>query len=228
MEEPAIHSLWGSVGMIQTDGVFLSLKPPCCCHNTSTTHQNTVLFLDVQGHVPFNKLPLVCIKESQLTSVSMTSFVHRCTGVMTLWPSSIQSSHSCTLILNPLLGQHERTLSTSSLTSTDAPGHSHIVAIITLQPFVMVARLHGAAVLVKLCSAHLAAPTSIWNCANPWRASQRLLGAVTHWWAASSHLKGGERQMSHATFSTVKINSPASPKQSQLQKREPHCYTWST
>lgn len=108
---------------------------------------------------------------------------------------------------------------TSSLTSTDAPGHSHIVAIITLQPFVMVARLHGAAVLVKLRSAHLAAPTSVWNCAQPWRANQRLPGALTHWWAASSHLKGGEREMSQATFSTVKMNSRASPKQSQPQKK---------
>lgn len=28
MEEPAIHSLWGSTGMVQKERVFLSLKPP--------------------------------------------------------------------------------------------------------------------------------------------------------------------------------------------------------
>lgn len=78
----------------------------------------------------------------------------------------------------------------SSLTSTDAPGHGHIVAIITLQPFVVVAGPRGAAVLVKLCSTHLAAPTSIWHSANSWRANQGLVRALTHCWAASSHLEG--------------------------------------
>ena len=79
------------------------------------------------------------------------------------------------------------------LTSTDTPGHGHIVAIITLQPFVVVARPHGAAVLVKLRSAHLAAATSIWHSAHSWRTQPGLVGALTHRWAASSHLQGTER-----------------------------------
>ncbi len=81
----------------------------------------------------------------------------------------------------------------SSLTSTDAPGHGHIVAVITLQPFVVVARPRVAAILVKLRGTHLAAPTSIWHSANSWRANQGLHGALTHCWAASSHLEGAER-----------------------------------
>lgn len=79
------------------------------------------------------------------------------------------------------------------LTSTDAPGHGHIVAVITLQPFVVVARPHGAAVLVKLRSAHFAAATSIWHSAHSWRTQPGLVGALTHRWAASSHLQGAER-----------------------------------
>lgn len=77
----------------------------------------------------------------------------------------------------------------SSPTSTDTRGHSHIVAIITLQPFVEVARPRGAAVLVKLCSTDLAALASICYCVNTWRAKQRLRGALTHCQAASSPLK---------------------------------------
>ena len=76
------------------------------------------------------------------------------------------------------------------LTSTDAPGHGHVIAVITLQPFVVVARPHGAAVLVKLRGAHLAAATSIWHGAHSWRTQPRLAGALTHRWAASSHLQG--------------------------------------
>ena len=76
------------------------------------------------------------------------------------------------------------------LTSTDAPGHGHVIAVITLQPFVVVARPHGAAVLVKLRGAHLAAATSIWHGAHSWRTQPRLAGALTHCWAASSHLQG--------------------------------------
>lgn len=83
----------------------------------------------------------------------------------------------------------------SSLTSTDAPGHGHVVAVITLQPFVVVASPCVAAVLVKLRGAHLAAPTSIWHSANSWRANQRLHRALAHRWAASSHLEGAEREI---------------------------------
>lgn len=88
----------------------------------------------------------------------------------------------------------------SSLTSTDAPGHSHIVPVIALQAFVVVTRPRGTAVLVQLGSAHLAAPTSIWHCANTWRASQRLFGAPAHSRAASSHLKGADREISGLLF----------------------------
>lgn len=83
----------------------------------------------------------------------------------------------------------------SSLTSTDAPGHGHIIAIITLQPFVVVARPCGAAILVKLRSTHLAAPTSIWHGTNSRRANQRLCRALTYCWAASCHLDRAEREI---------------------------------
>lgn len=141
------------------------------------------------------------------------TLLHRYLDPLDLYITS-QSPYSCTLMLQPPLGWHEQGSSAnicgkklsefpslpvctvpSSLTSTDAPGHSHIVAVITLQPFVVVARPHGAAVLVQLRSAHLAAPTSIWHCANTWRANQRLFGALTHCRAASSHLKGAEREI---------------------------------
>lgn len=138
-------------------------------------------------------------------------FVPSHTGIMTLWTSS-----SITVIIV----RNNITLSTgtdmnsgavkylskfpsfalctapSSLTSTDAPGHSHIVPVIALQAFVVVTRPRGTAVLVQLGSAHLAAPTCIWHCANTWRASQRLFGALAHSWAASSHLKKVEREIS--------------------------------
>lgn len=81
-----------------------------------------------------------------------------------------------------------------SLTSAYAPGHGHIVAIITLQPFVVIARPRRAAILVKLCSAHLAAPAPVWQSANAWGANQGLCVALTHCWAASSHLKGSHVQ----------------------------------
>lgn len=61
-----------------------------------------------------------------------------------------------------------------SLTSTDAPGHGHIVAIIALQPFVVVTWCRGAAVLVELCSTHFAASALIKHCANPCRARKRF------------------------------------------------------
>lgn len=81
-----------------------------------------------------------------------------------------------------------------SLTSTDAPGHGHIVAIIALQPFVVVTWCRGAAVLVELCSTHFAASALIKHCANPCRARKGFWGAVTHCWAASSHLQGSNRE----------------------------------
>lgn len=85
-----------------------------------------------------------------------------------------------------------------ALTSTDAPGHGYIVAVITLQPLVVVTRPHGAAVLVELCSTHLAAPASIWHSAHTRRANQGVCRALTHCWAASSHLgEGGQRARSH-------------------------------
>lgn len=110
----------------------------------------------------------------------------------------------------------------SSLTSTDAPGHSHIVPVIALQAFVVVTRPRGTAVLVQLGSAHLAAPTSIWHCANTWRASQRLFGALAHSWAASSHLKAAETDISRLLFLlflTAKRSSTGSLKQQSRKKR---------
>jgi len=80
----------------------------------------------------------------------------------------------------------------SRLTSTDAPGHGHVVAVITLQPFVVVAWPHRAAVLVQLGRTHLAAPTSIRHGADSWGADRGLVGAVAHGRAASSHLEEDE------------------------------------
>lgn len=131
-------------------------------------------------------------KGGPITTASLTSFVHCCTGILT--PEQGSSANICWKKLSEFPSLPVCTVP-SSLTSTDAPGHSHIVAVITLQPFVVVARPHGAAVLVQLRSAHLAAPTSIWHCANTWRANQRLFGALTHCWTASSHLKGAEREI---------------------------------
>lgn len=98
-----------------------------------------------------------------------------------------------------------------SLTSTDAPGHRHIVAVITLQPFVVVTRPCGAAVLVKLRRAHLAAPTSICHGADTRWAHLRLCGALTHCRAASSHLgrRKRHRNLSHAMFTTAIWNPRA-------------------
>lgn len=78
----------------------------------------------------------------------------------------------------------------SALTSTNAPGHGHIIAIVTLQSFVVVAGPRAAAVLVKLCGAHLAAATPVWNSANTRGAHEGLRRALTHYWAASCHLQG--------------------------------------
>lgn len=55
----------------------------------------------------------------------------------------------------------------------------------------VVAWPHVAAVLVKLCGTHLAAPTSVRHGADSRGAKQGLGGAVTHCWAARSHLEGG-------------------------------------
>lgn len=82
-------------------------------------------------------------------------------------------------------------------TSTNTPGHRHIVAVVTLQPFVVVTGSHGAAVLVELCRTHLTAATSIWHQANPRGANPGLCGASTHCWAAGHHLRGAETAISH-------------------------------
>lgn len=84
-----------------------------------------------------------------------------------------------------------------SLTSTDAPGHGHVVAIVTVQSLVVVAGPHVAAVLVKLCSAHLAAAAPVRNSANTWGALEGLRRALAHLWAASSHLE--ERNLQEFT-----------------------------
>lgn len=56
----------------------------------------------------------------------------------------------------------------------------------------VVAGRRGAAVLVELRRAHLAAPTAVWHRAHTWRADQGLGGTVTLRWAASHHLEEGE------------------------------------
>lgn len=54
-EEPAIHSLWGSTGMVQMDSVFLSLKPPVAAiKHLLLIKIPPVLFPDVQGYMLFN------------------------------------------------------------------------------------------------------------------------------------------------------------------------------
>lgn len=54
-EEPAIHSLWGSTGMVQMDSVFLSLKPPVAAIKYLLLIKiPPVLFPDVQGCMLFN------------------------------------------------------------------------------------------------------------------------------------------------------------------------------
>lgn len=88
------------------------------------------------------------------------------------------------------------------LTSTDAPGQGHVVAIVTLQSFVVVAGPSVAAVLVELCGAHLAAATSVWNGANTRGAHKGLRRALTHYWAAGCHLEGLNKTQKFAACSS--------------------------
>lgn len=89
------------------------------------------------------------------------------------------------------------------LTSTDAPGHRHVVAVVALQPFVVVTRSGGAAVLVELRCAHLAAPASIHHRADTRGAKLRPLGALAQCRAASRHLNNGNHSINQSIVHTV-------------------------
>lgn len=79
------------------------------------------------------------------------------------------------------------------LTSTDAPGHRHVIAVVALQPFVAVTWSGGAAVLVELRGAHLAAAASVHQRADTRGAALGLLGALAQCRAAGAHLDRADR-----------------------------------
>lgn len=75
-----------------------------------------------------------------------------------------------------------------SFSSTDPPIHGHVVAIVTLQAFVVIAGGQGAAVLVELSGAHLTAPTAVGHHAHACGTDWGLRGALACDWAAGGHL----------------------------------------
>lgn len=75
-----------------------------------------------------------------------------------------------------------------SFGSTDALIYGYVVAIVTLQAFMVIAGFQWATVLIELSSAHLTAPTPIGHCTHTCRTDRGLCGALTFDWAASCHL----------------------------------------
>lgn len=184
MEEPAIHSLWGSTGMVQKERVFLSLKPPVAVIKHLLLIKMSPA---VQGSMFLNHKPK---KASLMTFVAPFRLFFYTQYINYIFLHFNTSD----VAFSPLLWDFFPPSFHCFLTSAYAPGHGHVIAIITLQPFVVVARPRRAAILVKLCSTHLAASTPVWDGAHAWRADRRLCRALTHRWAASSHLKDSHIQ----------------------------------
>lgn len=76
-------------------------------------------------------------------------------------------------------------------TPADAMGTAHIVAIVALQAFVMVAGPSFVAVLVELSGTHLAAAAAVRHRADPRGTRRRPRRTLAHHWTASSHLREG-------------------------------------
>lgn len=76
-------------------------------------------------------------------------------------------------------------------TPADAVGTAHIIAVVALEPFVVVTGPSFVAILVELGGAHLAAAAAVRDRADPWGAGRRPRRTLTNHWAASSHLQEG-------------------------------------
>lgn len=77
-------------------------------------------------------------------------------------------------------------------TPADAVGATHIVAVVAIQSFMVVARLSLVAVLVELRCAHLAAAATVGDQTDPRGAQRGHRGALAHYRTVSSHLQEGE------------------------------------
>lgn len=71
-------------------------------------------------------------------------------------------------------------------------GPAHIVAVVALQAFVVVAGPSLVAVLVELGGTHLAAAAAVGDRADPRGAGRGSGGALAHHGAACSHLQPGD------------------------------------